>query len=234
MQGFVMTRYRKHRLGVMPYLAGFTGARKPLISSFPDGKNRRGSMPESSLTEDAEITPDGNVSIASAPAAIGVESVVFRAGRPGNFPFLIRRAQARRTWVAAGTRLVLYLFGTPGQDRFWFMWDDLSFGALGAVVLADTRRLGDCFPSVDYFERRQLPFIVAINVFDGAPRHNAEDVRIALDLDPNVPAMLCDARQRDSVKDVLITLVQHVLAAGPVNGRRAPGTDAVGQPGTVG
>src|SRR6516162_11063212 len=94
--------------------------------------------------------------------------------------------------------LVLYLFGTPGQERFWFMWDDLAFGALGAVVLADTRRLGDCFPSVDYFERRQLPFIVAINVFDGAPRHNAEDVRIALDLDPNVPALLCDARQRDS------------------------------------
>ena len=136
--------------------------------------------------------------------------------------------------ISMGSRLVLYLFGTPGQDRFWFMWDDLSFGALGAVVLADTRRLGDCFPSVDYFERRQLPFIVAINVFDGAPRYNAEDIRIALDLDPNVPAMLCDARQRDSVKDVLITLVQHVLAAGPVNGHRASGADAVGQPGTAG
>ncbi len=125
--------------------------------------------------------------------------------------------------ISMGSRLVLYLFGTPGQDRFWFMWDDLSFGALGAVVLADTRRLGDCFPSVDYFERRQLPFIVAINVFDNAPRYDVEDVRIALDLDPSVPAMLCDARQRDSVKDVLITLVQHVLAAGPVNGHRAPG-----------
>jgi uncharacterized protein len=122
--------------------------------------------------------------------------------------------------ISMGSRLVLYLFGTPGQDRFWFMWDDLSFGALGAVVLADTRRLGDCFPSVDYFERRQLPFIVAINVFDNAPRYDVEDVRIALDLDPNVPAMLCDARQRDSVKDVLITLVRHVLAAGPVNGHR--------------
>jgi uncharacterized protein len=117
--------------------------------------------------------------------------------------------------ISMGTRLVLYLFGTPGQDRFWFMWDDLSYGALGAVVLADTRRLSDCFPSVDYFERRQLPFIVAINVFDGAPSYDAEDVRIALDLDPSVPAMLCDARQRASVKDVLITLVQHVLAAGP-------------------
>jgi signal recognition particle receptor subunit beta len=91
------------------------------------------------------------------------------------------------------------------------------------VALADTRRLGDCFPSVDYFERRQLPFIVAINVFDDAPRYAAEDVRITLDLDPNVPAMLCDSRQRDSVKDALITLVQHVLAAGPMNGHRASG-----------
>jgi uncharacterized protein len=137
--------------------------------------------------------------------------------------------------ISMGSRLVLYLFGTPGQDRFWFMWDDLSYGALGAVVLADTRRLGDCFPSVDYFERRQLPFIVAINVFDDALRYAAEDVRIALDLDPNVPAMLCDARQRDSVKDVLITLVQHVLAAGPADDHQASGDPgAVSQHGAVG
>jgi uncharacterized protein len=137
--------------------------------------------------------------------------------------------------ISMGFRIVLYLFGTPGQDRFWFMWDDLSYGALGAVVLADTRRLSECFPSVDYFERRQLPFIVAINVFDDAPRYAAEDVRIALDLDPNVPAMLCDARQHDSVKDVLITLVQHVLTAGPTDGRRASGDPgAVGQPGAFG
>ncbi len=129
--------------------------------------------------------------------------------------------------ISMGTRLVLYLFGTPGQDRFWFMWDDLSYGALGAVVLADTRRLSDCFPSVDYFEQRQLPFIVAINVFDGAPRYDTEDVRIALDLDPSVPAVLCDARRRASVKEVLITLVQHVLAAGPIDSHpasRHPGT----------
>jgi len=123
--------------------------------------------------------------------------------------------------ISMGARLVLYLFGTPGQDRFWFMWDDLSYGALGAVVLADTRRLGDCFPSVDYFERRQLPFIVAVNVFDGAPHYEAEDVRIALDLDPSVPAMLCDARQRASVKEILITLVQHVLAGGPIGDQPA-------------
>ena len=117
--------------------------------------------------------------------------------------------------------LLLYLFGTPGQERFWFMWDELSFGALGAVVLADTRRLGDCFPSVDYFEKRQLPFIVAINCFDGAPHYDPEDVRIALDLDPRVPALLCDARQRDSVKQVLITLVEHVLASRIKNGSGA-------------
>ena len=136
--------------------------------------------------------------------------------------------------ISMGARLVLYLFGTPGQDRFWFMWDDLSYGALGAVVLADTRRLSDCFPSVDYFERRQLPFIVAVNAFDGAPRYDTEDVRIALDLDPDVPALLCDARQRSSVKEVLITLVQHILA-GPRDGQDAPPEPgAVGWSGPVG
>jgi len=137
--------------------------------------------------------------------------------------------------ISMGSRMVLYLFGTPGQDRFWFMWDDLAYGALGAVVLADTRRLSDCFPSVDYFERRQLPFIVAINVFDGAPQYDIEDVRIALDLDPAVPALLCDARQRGSVKEVLITLVQHVLAADPDDGGQvASDQDGLGQPGAVG
>ena len=115
--------------------------------------------------------------------------------------------------ITMARRLSLYLFGTPGQDRFWFMWDDLAYGALGAVILADTRRLIDCFPAVDYFERRGLPFVVAVNVFDGSPYYDPEDVRIALDLDPNVPALLCDARDRSSVKHVLITLVEHVLTA---------------------
>jgi len=114
--------------------------------------------------------------------------------------------------ITMGHRLALYLFGAPGQDRFWFMWDELSCGALGAVVLADTRRLAESFPAVDYFERRELPFIVAINVFDGAPPYDPEDVRIALDLDLRVPALLCDARQRASVKQVLVALVEHVLA----------------------
>jgi uncharacterized protein len=118
--------------------------------------------------------------------------------------------------ITMGRRLALYLFGTPGQDRFWFMWDDLASGALGAVVLADTRRLVDCFPAVDYFERRGLPFVVAINVFDGSPHYEPEDVRIALDLDPHVPMLLCDAREQASVKQVLITLVEYVLAGAHV------------------
>ena len=113
--------------------------------------------------------------------------------------------------ITISERLVLYLFGVPGQERFWFMWDELSYGALGAVVLADTRRLTDCFPSIDYFEQRGTPFIVAVNCFDGADRHEAEDVRVALDLDVDVPVLLCDVRRRVSAKTVLVTLVEHSL-----------------------
>ena len=108
--------------------------------------------------------------------------------------------------------LVVYLFGTPGQDRFWFLWDELAFGALGAVVLADTRRLADCFPSVDYFEQRGTPFVVGVNCFDGAQRFSPDSVRNALDLDPDVPVVLCDARDRQSGKTVLIALVEHVAS----------------------
>jgi signal recognition particle receptor subunit beta len=108
--------------------------------------------------------------------------------------------------------LVLYLFGTPGQERFWFMWDELSYGALGALVLADTRRLADCFASIDYFEQRGTPFVVAVNCFDDAPRYEPQDIRTALDLERGVPVLLCDARRRDSVKRVLIGLVRHVLS----------------------
>jgi signal recognition particle receptor subunit beta len=113
--------------------------------------------------------------------------------------------------ISFGDSLVLYLFGTPGQERFWFMWDELSFGALGAVVLADTRRLRDCFASIDYFEQRRIRFVVAVNCFDGALRYEPSDVRIALDLDPDVPVVLCDARRRESAKNVLMTLVEHAL-----------------------
>ncbi|HET9967884.1 MAG TPA: ATP/GTP-binding protein [Streptosporangiaceae bacterium] len=107
--------------------------------------------------------------------------------------------------------LVLYLFGTPGQERFWFMWDELAIGAVGAVVLADTRRVADCFASIDYFERNGMPFVIAVNCFDGAPRFEPDDIRIALSLAPEVPIVLCDARERDSVKKVLVSLVRYVM-----------------------
>ena len=105
--------------------------------------------------------------------------------------------------------LALYLFGTPGQDRFWFLWDELAQGALGAVVLADTRRLPDCFPAVDFFERRGLPFVVAVNCFDDARRFESRQIAEALDLEPRTPVLMCDARERMSSKTVLIALVEH-------------------------
>lgn len=107
--------------------------------------------------------------------------------------------------------LVVYLFGTPGQKRFWFMWDDLSVGALGAVVMADERRLADCFPSLDYFEAAGIPFIVAVNRFDGAQRHSLEAVTAALNLASSVPVVACDARSRESSRDVLVTLAEHAI-----------------------
>ncbi len=106
--------------------------------------------------------------------------------------------------------LQLYLFGTPGQDRFWFLWDELSQGALGAVVLADTRRLADCFPSIDYFEQRGTPFVVAVNCFENERRFGAEAVAGALDLDPDVPVVLFDARDQAAARNVLIELVEYV------------------------
>jgi uncharacterized protein len=106
--------------------------------------------------------------------------------------------------------LLLYLFGTPGQDRFWFIWDELSQGALGAVVLADTRRLADCFPSIDYFEQRGTPFVVAVNCFDEERRFGPDAVAGALDLDPDVPVVLFDAREQSSARNVLIELVEYV------------------------
>jgi hypothetical protein len=127
-----------------------------------------------------------------------------------------------RITLSAG--LVLYLFGTPGQDRFWFMWDELSTGALGAVVLADTRRLEACFATVDFFESRGIRFAVAVNQFDGAFRYEQEEIRAALGLKPHVPVTLCDARRPGSATAVLVTLVRHLLeaAAAPRSGAAAP------------
>jgi uncharacterized protein len=116
--------------------------------------------------------------------------------------------------ITISESLVLYLFGVPGQERFWFMWDELAYGALGAVVLGDVRRLDDCFPSVNYFETRELPFIVAVNCFDDAPRYDLAEIRLALDLDDDVPLVLCDARDQSSVKETLIRLIESIAAGG--------------------
>jgi signal recognition particle receptor subunit beta len=113
--------------------------------------------------------------------------------------------------ITFGDDLVLYLFGTPGQDRFWFMWDELVRGCVGAIVLVDTRRLADSFPAVDYFERHRVPFVVAVNCFDGIVLHQPEEVREALAVADDVPILLCDARVRDSVKRVLVAMVEHSL-----------------------
>ncbi|MFE2300471.1 ATP/GTP-binding protein [Streptomyces sp. NPDC059445] len=111
--------------------------------------------------------------------------------------------------------LVLYLFGTPGQQRFWFMWDDLVRGAIGAVVLADTRRLSDCFPALDYFESCGLPYVVAVNHFDGTDEFEPEDVREALTVPPHIPVMIMDARRKISVVETLLALVGHALEVSP-------------------
>lgn len=117
--------------------------------------------------------------------------------------------------ITLASDLVLYLFGTPGQQRFWFMWDDLMRGAIGAVVMADTRRLEDSFPALDYFESLGLPYVVAVNHFEGAPLYAPEDVRDALSVKPEVPVVTMDARQRVTVVDALLALVGHAVDVSP-------------------
>jgi signal recognition particle receptor subunit beta len=113
--------------------------------------------------------------------------------------------------ITIGPDMVLYLFGTPGQDRFWFMWDELARGSIGGVVLVDTRRLEDCFPAVDYFEALGVPFVVACNLFDGLATHHPREVREALRVPANVPVVLCDARRKSHVQETLILLVEGAL-----------------------
>ena len=139
-----------------------------------------------------------------------------RRGRPGGVE------QKTTTTVALdfgritiNAELILYLFGTPGQNRFWFMWDDLARGALGAVVLADTRRLDSCFAAVDFFERRGLPFVVGVNCFDGRRDRTVDEVRDALDLDPNVPVVMRDVRERLHSSDLLVALVDLLMTGRP-------------------
>jgi uncharacterized protein len=107
--------------------------------------------------------------------------------------------------------LLLYLFGTPGQERFWFMWDNLVRGAIGAVVLVDSRRLAESFMAVDYFDNRQLPYVIAVNAFDGILHHSVESVRKALALDPSIPALSCDARDRQQTRKGLLSLLEHAI-----------------------
>ncbi|MDH2430090.1 ATP/GTP-binding protein [Sphaerisporangium sp. TRM90804] len=113
--------------------------------------------------------------------------------------------------VSLDQDLILYLFGTPGQHRFWFMWDDLVRGAIGAVVLVDTRRLADCFPAIDYFEEAKLPFVIGLNGWEGEHAYGEEEVREALSISPHIPIVRTDARKRDLVKGTLISLVEHAL-----------------------
>ncbi|MFI9356602.1 GTP-binding protein [Streptomyces lydicus] len=117
--------------------------------------------------------------------------------------------------ITLDQELVLYLFGTPGQQRFWFMWDDLVRGAIGAIVMADTRRLEDCFPALDYFESCGLPYVVAVNHFEGTDAYDAEDVREALTVPPQVPIVIMDARKRSTVVQSLLSLVGHALETAP-------------------
>jgi uncharacterized protein len=114
--------------------------------------------------------------------------------------------------ITVDDSLILYLFGTPGQSRFWFMWDELARGSVGAVVLVDLRRVDDCFPAIDYFENRRMPFVVAINRFPGSDEHDVEDVRDALALTDDCPVIWMDARDERSSKETLIGLVEHALA----------------------
>jgi signal recognition particle receptor subunit beta len=113
--------------------------------------------------------------------------------------------------VGLTDEITLYLFGTPGQERFHFMWNELSRGAIGAVVLADTRRLTDCFAAIDYFEARDVPFVIAVNPFDGNRTHSLTEVREAVQVGDHLPMVYCDARQRADVKNALIAVVEHAL-----------------------
>lgn len=114
--------------------------------------------------------------------------------------------------ITVDETLVMYLFGTPGQERFGFMWDDICTGALGAIVLVDTRRIDQCFPAIDYFEAKSTPFVVGANAFEGAPRYALDEVREALGVGPHVPVVDCDARAKESVKRALVTLLESLVA----------------------
>jgi signal recognition particle receptor subunit beta len=188
---------------------------------------------DSELTEDAPGTRlaikfliagglgAGKTTLVRAVSEIGSVHTEEPMSTQGTNPYLLGGLEQKTATTVAldfgritiNDEIVVHLFGTPGQKRFWFMRDELAYGAVGAVVLVDIRRLADCFHAVDYLELRQIPFVVAINCFDGAPRFDAEAVRVALDLEPEVPIIYCDARDWPSCRDVLVVLVDHVRQA---------------------
>jgi len=139
-------------------------------------------------------------------ASVGVDELAFHTGKVAT---TVAMDFGR---ITLAEDLVLYVFGTPGQHRFWFMWDDIVRGAIAAVVLVDTRRLADCFGSIDYFESRGIPFLVALNQFEGRLDHTVADVREALALPEHVAIMPCDARSAESARRVLIAASEHALA----------------------
>lgn len=167
----------------------------------------------------SEITPLTTEAIMTS-AGVGVDD---NRDVPGKTTTTVAMDFGR---ISIDQDLILYLFGTPGQTRFWFMWDELVRGAIGAVVMVDTRRLADCFAAIDFFEHRRLPYLVAINCFDGVQLHSPDDVREALAIAPDTPVVPCDARSRESTKQVLISLVEYVLSMR----RSRPMTEAPGAP----
>ncbi|WP_412541655.1 GTP-binding protein [Longispora sp. K20-0274] len=153
----------------------------------------------------SEITPLTTEAIMTS-ASVGVDD---NKDVPGKTTTTVAMDFGR---ITIDRDLILYLFGTPGQTRFWFMWDELVRGAIGAVVLVDTRRLADCFAAIDFFEHRRLPYLIAVNCFDGQNFHELQDVREALAIPDDIPVISTDARSRESTKQTLITLVEYVLS----------------------